>query len=56
MDQAHLEFEFEGLETELPSYQRKGIAKILECWRGPNKGCLLGDEMGLGKTIRTILA
>jgi SNF2 family DNA or RNA helicase len=49
-------FEFDMLDIELFSHQKQGVAKILELFKGPFYGGILGDEMGLGKTIMAIAA
>ncbi|KAH0161685.1 hypothetical protein KCU67_g6235, partial [Aureobasidium melanogenum] len=49
-------FETDMLTTELLPHQKYGVAKVLELFKGPCYGGILGDEMGLGKTLTTILS
>jgi SNF2 family DNA or RNA helicase len=49
-------FESDMLDIELFPHQKRGVAKILELFKGPFYGGILGDEMGLGKTLMAIAA
>lgn len=49
-------FESDMLTTKLFPHQKQGVAKILELFKGPFYGGILGDDLGLGKILMTLLS
>ncbi|PCD45426.1 hypothetical protein AU210_000860 [Fusarium oxysporum f. sp. radicis-cucumerinum] len=48
--------EFTGLRTDLKSWQKIAVVKLLEACNSPLEGAILGDDTGLGKSLSALLA
>ncbi|KAF4421275.1 hypothetical protein F53441_14357, partial [Fusarium austroafricanum] len=46
----------DGLTAHMGSWQKIGVAKILESFNSPLRGLILGDETGLGKSLTALVA